>query len=87
MKSKHANQPKTWVMILIIVSSVVAAAGLIFGAVKAIQAIMTGNRYRALEKALQEEDFDSDAVLLSVTEAEEILDEPEISDEEADDLD
>lgn len=76
---EEKRQQNPWVTAVIVVSVVVAAAGVIFGLVKAIQAIFTEARYRALEKALRENDPDA----VSVSEdLEPQSDEEEIADEQ-----
>ena len=69
MKMKKQQQ-NPWVTALIIVGAVTAAAGIIFGLVKAIQAIVTEARYRALERVLREENYDADAEVVSEEDAE-----------------
>lgn len=59
---EEKRQQNPWVTAAIVVSVVIAAAGIIFGLVKAIQAIFTEARYRALEKALRENDPDAVSV-------------------------
>ena len=75
---EEKRQQNPWVTAVIVVSVVVAAAGVIFGLVKAIQAIFTEARYRALEKALR--DYDPDAV--SVSEDLEPQSDEEVADEQ-----
>ncbi len=62
---QEKRQLSPWVTVAIVVSVIIAAAGIIFGLVKAFQAILTEVRYRALEKALREEDLDTDAITVS----------------------
>ncbi len=62
---EEKRQLSPWVTVVIVVSVIIAAAGIIFGLVKAFQAILTEVRYRALEKALREEPFDADAISVS----------------------
>lgn len=70
---EERRQQNPWVTAAIVISVLVAAAGVIFGLVKALQAIFTEARYRALEKALREDDSDVDALTVSedLSEAEE----------------
>ncbi len=59
------QQQNPWVVALIIIGAVTAAAGIIFGLVKAAQAVITETRYRALEKVLREQNYDADEEILS----------------------
>ncbi len=63
MKS-HQKQ-NVWIVVAILAGSVIALTGAVFGLVKALQAIMTNARYRALEKSFHEKDSDLDALILS----------------------
>ncbi len=60
---KTNKQQNPWVTAVVVISIVIAAAGIIFGVVKGIQAILTEARYRALEKALREENLDTDVAV------------------------
>ncbi len=60
----HQKQ-NVWIVIAILAGSVIALAGAVFGLVKALKAIMTNARYRALEKSFREKDSDLDALILS----------------------
>lgn len=62
---EERRQQSPWVTVVVVISIVIAAAGVIFGLVKALQAIFTEARYRALEKALREENLDTDAITVS----------------------
>ena len=60
---KTNKQQNPWVTAVVVISIVIAAAGVIFGVVKGVQAILTEARYRALEKALREENLDTDVAV------------------------
>ena len=60
---KNNKQQNPWLTAVVVISIVIAAAGVIFGVVKGVQAILTEARYRALEKALREENLDTDVAV------------------------